>query len=61
MELEKVLSGSGSNGNQMVLHITQSSRTRDSPSDSLVSYPGHSLGEVLPVCRDTVGVFYSPN
>ena len=30
-----------------------------SPSDCLVSYPGHSLGGVLPLCREAVGVFYS--
>ena len=27
-----------------VIHISQSFRTRASPSDSLVSYPGHLLG-----------------
>ena len=33
-----------------------------SPSDCLVSYPGHSLGGgVLPLCRGAVGVFYSPS
>ena len=32
------------------------------PSDFLVSYPGHSLGGgVLPLCREAVGVFYSPS
>ena len=35
------------------------SRTEVSPSDSLVSYTGHSLGDVLPLCRDEVGAFYS--
>ena len=44
-------SGPGSNGNEGVLH----SKTGASLSDSLVSYPGH-----LPLCRDAVGVFYSP-
>ena len=34
-------SGLGSNCNERVLHICQSSRTGASPSDSLVSYPGH--------------------
>ena len=29
------------------------------PSDGLVLYPGHSLGGVLPLCRDAVDVFYS--
>ena len=37
-------SGTGSNGNERVLHIPQSSRTRASPSDCLVSYLGHPLG-----------------
>ena len=36
-------SGPGSNGNEGVHNIPQSSRIRASPSDSLVSYPGHSL------------------
>ena len=36
-------SGLGSNGNKRVLCITQSS-----PSDCLVSYPGHLLGESYP-------------
>ena len=48
----------GSNGNERVLCILQSSSiTRSSPSDCLVSYPGHSLGGVLP-CKEAVGVFY---
>ena len=39
-------SESVSNGNKGVLHIPQnSSITGASPSDYLVSYPGHSLGE----------------
>ena len=38
-------SGPGSNGNKGVLRIPQSSSiTGTSPSDCLVSYPGHSLG-----------------
>ena len=37
------LSGPGSNGNEEVLHIPQSSRTEDSPSDGLMSYQGHLL------------------
>ena len=38
-------SGPGSDGNEEVLHIPQSSRiTRTSPSDGLMSYPGHLLG-----------------
>ena len=44
-------SGSGSDANEEVLCISQnSSITGTSPSDCLVSYPGHSL----------VGVFYPP-
>ena len=39
-------SGPGSNGNKGVLHIPQSSSiTGTSPSDCLVSYSEHSLGE----------------
>ena len=38
------LSEPGSNGNEEVLHIPQSSRAGASPSDGLVSYPGHLLG-----------------
>ena len=38
-------SGPGSDGNEGVLHIPQSFSTAGtSPSDCLVSYPGHSLG-----------------
>ena len=40
-------SGPGSNSNEGVLHISQSSSiTGTSPSDCLVSYPGHLLREV---------------
>ena len=35
----------GINGNEGVLYIPQSSRTGASPSDCLVSCPGHSLEE----------------
>ncbi len=39
----------GSNGNEGVLRIPQSSRiTVTSPSDCLVSYPRHSLGVSYP-------------
>ena len=31
------------NGNEKVLHNPQSSKTGTSPSDCLMSYPGHSL------------------
>ena len=43
----------GSNGNEGVLHIPQSSSTTGaSPSDCLISYPGHSLaGGVLPSAK----------
>ena len=52
----------GSHGNEEVLHILQSpSITGTSPSDCFVSYPGHSLGEVLPLCKGSVGLFYSPS
>ena len=55
-------SGLGSNENEMVLRIPQrSSIIRASPSDCLVSYPGHSLAGVLLLCREAVGVFYSPS
>ena len=51
----------GSDGNKGLIHITQStSITGTSPSD-FVSYPGHSLGVVSPLCREAVGVFYSPS
>ena len=47
-------SGLGSNGNEGVLRIPQSSSIAGtSPSDCLVSYPGHSLeGGVLLLCFD---------
>ena len=55
-------SGPGSDGNEGVLRIPQSSSTAGtSPSDCLVSYPGHLLGGVLPLCRGAVSVFYSPS
>ena len=56
-------SGPGSNGNEGVLRIPQSSSIAGtSPSDCLVSYPGHLLGGgVLPLCREVVSVFYSPS
>ena len=42
-------SGPGSNGNERVLCIPQSSSiTGTSPSDCFVAYPGHSLGESYP-------------
>ena len=52
----------GSNGNEGVLRIPQSFNiTGNSSSDCLVSYPGNLLGGVLPLCREEVGVFYSPS
>ena len=55
-------SGPGSHGNEGVFHIHQgSSTTGNSLSDCFVSYPGQSLGRVLPLCRGAVGVFYSPS
>ena len=48
-------SGSGSNGNEGVILIPQSSKIGASPSDGLESYPGHSLG------RDAVSVFSNPS
>ena len=53
-------SGPGSDGNEGVLCIPQSSSiTEASPSDCLASYTGFQLGVVLPLCRDAIGVFYS--
>ena len=43
-------------GNGVVLHIAQSSKTGASPSVCLTSYTGHSC---LTLCRDAVSVFYS--
>ena len=52
-------SGPGSNGNKGILHISQSFRTEAALIDDLVSYPGMThWGGVLPLCRDTVSVFY---
>ena len=55
-------SGLGSTENEGVLHIFQSSKTRASPSDNLVSYLEHLLdvGALL-LCRNAVSVFYSPS
>ena len=43
--------GPESNGNQGLLHFSQISRTGSSPSEGLVSYPGHTLVEVLPALQ----------
>ena len=54
-------SGPESDAKEGVLCIPQSSSiVGTSPSDCLVSYPGDSLGEVLTLCREAVGVFHSP-
>ena len=50
----------GSNGNEEILNIFQISRTRASPSDILVLYPGPTLG-VSPLCRDAVCIFWAVN
>ena len=54
-------SGPGSNGNEGVLNVPQSSKTRASPLYCLMSYQEYSLGEVLPLCRNAVDVFFSPS
>ena len=38
----------GSNGNEGILLISQSSKAEASPSDCFVLYTGHSLGESCP-------------
>ena len=53
--------GPGSNSNEEVLLIPQSSSIiGTSQSDCLVSYAGQSWGS-LPLCRGAVNVFYRPN
>ena len=54
-------SGPGSNGNELIPRVSQSTNTVPSPSDGSVSYRGHSLVGVLPFNRDAVGVFYNPS
>ena len=56
-------SGLGSNGNNGILNIPQnSSITGASPSDCLMSYPGHLLRVgSLPLYRDADGVFNYPS
>ena len=55
-------SGLGNNGNEGILHTPWNSKTEVSHSDCLMSYQGHSLvWGVLLLCRDPVGVFYSPS
>ena len=46
----------------MICNPQSPSITGTSPSDCLVSYPGHSLGGgVLLLCRGAVSVFYNPS
>ena len=53
---------SGAIVNEGVIHILKSSSIIEaSPSDCFVSYPGHTLWEVLPLCSCSVGEFYSPS
>ena len=48
----------GSNSNERVLHILQSSRNGTSPFDSLRTYPGHILeGGLLCLCRNNDDIF----
>ena len=56
-------SGPGSDGNEGVLCIPQSSSTAGtSPSDCLLSYQDTRWwGGVLALCREAAGVFYSPS
>ena len=49
----------GSNGNERVLHIPQSSSLTN--RRSLILYSGHLLEMGLPPCVDLIGVFYSPS
>ena len=54
--------GPGSNGNEEVLCILQSSSiTGASSTDCLESYPGHLLVGILPLYKDAVGVFFCPS
>ena len=51
----------GSEGNDGILRIPQrSSITGARSSDCLVLNPGHSLARCLLLCRNAIGVFYSP-
>ena len=55
-------SGPGSDGNEVVLRIPQSSNTAGtSPSDCLSVINRTLVGGVLPLCRGAVGLFYSPS
>ena len=55
-------SGAGSNDNEGILHIPQSSMTGAIPSSDLVSYNRTLVGgRILPLYRDAVNVFDSPS
>ena len=54
-------SGAGSDGNEGVIRIHQSSSVSgSSPLDCLKSYQGHLLERVLPLYRDAVDVYFGP-
>ena len=56
------LSGPGKDGNEGVLHISESPSITENPtSDYFASYPRHSSGESYPHCRETIGISYSPS
>ena len=44
-------SGPRSNGNEEVLYIPQNSQNGAFPSDGIMSYPEHSLGDLTPIQR----------
>ena len=50
----------GSDSNEGVLRIPQSSKSKALSSDCLMSYTVHSLGGLY-LYRDAVSVFYSPS
>ena len=52
-------SGHGSNGNEGVLHILQSSRASASTSDCLVPYPGYSFVGGAPYTFAEIQLAYS--
>ena len=51
-------SGPGGNANEGVFHISKISKSGNSQSDYLMSYPVYSLSVSLPFCIDAVDVFY---
>ena len=53
-------SGPGSNGNEELFNIPQSSNAGALTSDSIMLYKDTRC-EVLSLCRDAIGVFYSPH